>query len=192
MRTRNNNEGFAYFYCSRNEHERQDPDSIFRAILKQLCYQANPPSIHKPVIEKYDQRREDGFALGDFVLGESQELIIKLLNIYPQTTIVIDALDESDPATRDALLDALQEIISRPSNLVKIFVSSRDDSDITSYLKEVPNLYIEATDNVDDISRFVQSSVSECIRKKRLLNGKVNKELEELICSTLRENAHGM
>lgn len=41
--------------------------------------------------------------------------------------MVIDAFDEVDDAVRSQLLDALEEIVLESQNLVKIFVSRRND-----------------------------------------------------------------
>lgn len=186
-----NDEGFAYFYCNRNETERQDPDTIFRAILKQLSY-LKTGVLHAAVVEHYNTAKLEGFSSGDLGIHESADLILQLLNIYPKTTIIIDALDECDPKLREDLFEALERILTLAPNLVKIFVSSRDDADITHRYAELPNLYIEANDNADDINRFVQSQISECIQKRKLLNGKVSSELKELICTTLSNDANGM
>jgi hypothetical protein len=52
------------------------------------------------------------------------------------TVIVIDALDECDPGKRADLFDLLNDIRDQSLNLVKIFVSSRDDSDIVRDFQE--------------------------------------------------------
>lgn len=114
------------------------------------------------------------------------------MDIYPQTTIVIDGLDECDRSTREYPLESLKEIVQSPSSLVKIFVSSRNDADIILSLNEVPNLYIEANDNTEDISRFVDAVVNECIQRKRLLGGQVKQELKEKVCTTISRDANGM
>lgn len=186
-----NDEGFAYFYCNQNETERQDPEAILRAILKQLAY-LKAGVLHKPVVEHYLASKLEGFPSGDLAIRESTELILQLLNIYPKTTIIIDALDECDRKLREDLFESLQKIVTLAPNLVKIFVSSRDDADITKRYAVLPNLYIEATDNVEDINSFVESKVSECIQKRRLLNGQVKPELKSLICRTLSDDANGM
>lgn len=192
LKSQNNTEGFAYFYCKRDEEERRDPDSIFRAILKQLAFKPDFSSIHKSVVSEYDIDKADGSASGELSLERSKQLIIQLLNIYPQTTILIDALDECSPEKRETVLDALQELIHLPHSLVKIFVSSRKDNDIYQLFKRVPNISIEATDNADDIQRFIHESINDRISRKKLLGGKVDEALQGQIYSKLLEGARGM
>jgi hypothetical protein len=107
-------------------------------------------------------------------------------------TIVIDAMDEADATRRHELLDGLETIIQQSSNVVKIFVSSRDEIDIVWRLEQSPNLYVHAADNSDDIERFVITEVDVAIRSRRLLGGVVSDNLRELIVTRLTHEAHGM
>lgn len=184
-------EGFGYFYCDRHEADRQDPDAIFRAILKQLSH-VKTGCIHPHVLEHYRASKREGFPSGELAIGESTDLIIKLLHVYSKSTIVIDALDECDINRREDLLESLQKILTLAPNLVKIFVSSRDDKDITRQYSALPNLYIQAKDNVHDINAYVDYKIDESIRKRKLLNGKLSPELKELIVRTIQNGANGM
>lgn len=186
-----NDEGFAYFYCARHEVDRQDPDAIFRAILKQLSH-IKTGCIHPLVVEHYRASKREGFPTGDLAIAESTDLILKLLQVYPKTTIVIDALDECDLKRREDLFESLQKIVMLTANLVKIFVSSRDDTDITRQYAALPNLYIQAKDNVNDINAFVDYKIDESIRKRKLLNGKLSPELKRRIVRTISDGANGM
>jgi hypothetical protein len=193
------NEPVVYFYCNRNEEQRRDPTAIMQAIVKQLSLLLSASheslgsyGLPEPVVAKYEERSKDGFSSGPLGFHECQDLIVSLLDMNPQTTIIIDALDECDPTKRGRLLKALEILVGSSTKLVKIFVSSRDDDDITLKLKNVPNLYIEATDNKDDIERFIQREITLSIQESRLLRGNISEELKKKIISTLIENAHGM
>lgn len=186
-------EPVVYFYCNRNEPLRRDPTAIMQAIVKQLSLaRPNLPGLPKSVVAEYDKRVKDGFASGSLGFQENYELVVSLLGMYSQTTIVIDALDESDPKERWRLLEALKAIIQSSTGLVKIFVSSRDDVDITLKLANVPNLYIDARDNGGDIGRFVYREVAQSIESGRLLCGHITDELKEQIISAILTKAKGM
>ena len=88
----------------------------------------------------------DGYPPARLSVTESMELIVTLADLNP-ATIIIDALDECDPNRRQELLQALDEIIQKSANLIKVFVSSRDDIDIVLRLKHSPNVFIQASDN---------------------------------------------
>jgi hypothetical protein len=183
-----------YFYCSRNtaEPERSDPEEILRSIVRQMSVPSSRESVLRPVIEKYEEREKKGFADGPLRLEESVETIVKLTAHYSVTTIVIDALDECHTETRYRLLRALSSIIRDGTGLVKIFVSSRDDKDITLYLGDSPNLYIKASNNAADINRWVKAELSQAIADKRLLGGEISLELKREIAKTLTKQAQGM
>lgn len=185
-------EAFAYFYCKRDETGWSDPAEVMRSLVKQLSCPEGGWQLRKEVVTVYGSRKQSGFASGRLVFTESLDLVVSLVNTYSQTTIVVDALDECDPLNRDEFLRALGTIISNSSSLVKIFVSSRDDSDIVLRLEDVPNLSIRARDNEEDIQRFVREEVTRRIKDKELLRGTVSKELKEKIISTLTEGSDGM
>lgn len=114
--------------------------------LIQLQYKPGLP-ILAPALEKYNQRSH-GIGPGCLQLAEYRDLILKLTESYPMTTIIIDALDECNPATRYDLLDALDHIQNESTNLVKVFVSSRDERDLASRLKHFSNIDTAAAENV--------------------------------------------
>ena len=106
--------------------------------------------------------------------------------------IVIDALDECDPRRRRELFDALSAILQTSRSLIKIFVASRDDRDISLFLEGCINLDIDVSNNSEDINHFVKSEVDNWIKTKRLLYGKVAAGLRDDIKQRLRTQAHGM
>lgn len=163
-----------------------------RSLVKQLSCPQGGWQLRKEVVQVYGSRKQSGFASGSLVFTESLNLILSLVNTYSQTTIIVDALDECDPLNRDELLHSLGTIISNSSSLVKIFVSSRDDSDIVLRLEDIPNLSIRARDNEKDIQRFVRDEITRRIERKELLRGKVSEELKEKIINTVTEGSDGM
>ena len=185
----------AYFYCSQNTAEptRSSPDIIIASVARQLsCLQPGFPLLN-PAIAIYKKREAEGFASGSLRIDESSALIIQLIESYPLTTIVIDALDECDPGKRSDLLETLETILQESSQLVKIFVSSHDDQDIVRHLQEYPNLNIASDRNMNDIALFVRAETQGLIRKRKLLRYSSNqKELMESIIDQITEGANGM
>ena len=126
-------------------------------------------------------------------MGESCALIAQLVECYPLTTIVIDALDECDPGKRADLLETLEAILQKSSGLVKIFVSSCDDQDIVCHLQEYPNLKLMSDRNTDDIVSFVRAETQDLIKRRKLLRSSINKEdLKEEIIDQVTKGASGM
>lgn len=136
--------------------------------------------------------KKECFATGPLDPDECRDLIIQLLPSYPQSNIIIDALDECDKETRSKLLSVLATIIASKPNLVKIFISSRDNDDIVLRLNKVPTIRISSKNNSRDIARFVQSEIDTRIARQELLRGKVSNDLRGHIIETLIKGADGM
>lgn len=187
-----NSHALAYFYCRRDETGSSDPELVMSAIVKQLSCLKSGLAIQAPVLSMYNTKKETGFASNSFDFKESLDMIISLTSMYTQTSIIVDALDECDPLKRRKFLYSLEEIMKSSSGLVKIFVSSREDNDIVRRLEGVPNLWIEAKDNRNDIQTFVEREVARCIEQGDLLNGVVDNEMRTRITETLIDKAQGM
>lgn len=181
----------AYFYCARDsaEPERSKPEEVLLSIARQLSGRDLNFPIRAAANEKY--LAMNSFRRRRLTLQEAVDLILSITHDDP-VTILIDALDECDPLHRHELLEAFDTIIQQSANIVKIFVSSREDNDIVCKLESSPNLYISADDNKKDIEEFIRVEVAEAITKKRLLNGKVSPHLRQLIIDRLEKDAQGM
>lgn len=181
----------AYFYCARDtaEPERSNPKEVLLSIARQLSGKDHTLPIRTPTVQKYFTMTS--LTRRRLTLQEVTDLILSLTNENP-ATIIIDALDECDALHRYELLETLDVIIQQSSNIVKVFVSSREDSDIICKLENSPNLYIDAEDNKKDIENFIRVEVAEAILKKRLLNGNVSVRLRQLIVERLGKDAQGM
>lgn len=173
------------------EPERADPEHILCSIARQLVCKSVDKPIHRFALEKHSSFVKDSPQPLKLSIDDAIELILAVLDESP-ATIVIDAMDEADASRRHELLDALERIIQQSSNVVKIFVSSRDEVDIVWRLENSPNLYVHAADNSDDIERFVRTELDVAIRSRRLLGGEVSDRLRELIVTRLVDEAHGM
>ena len=184
-----------YFYCSRDaaDPERSDPAAILSSIVRQLsCAEPGLPLL-PPVIEKYEKKGQ-GFSSQGLQIEESCELITKLIEHYPVTTVVIDALDECNPEKREMLLDAIESLLQDSSlGLLKVFLSSRDDQDIACTLREYPNLDLVSSRNSADIEAFVREETNRLVKKQRLLRNSHAKEaLKALIIDEVSRGADGM
>lgn len=160
-----------------------------RTIIKQFCLVPHQNGFPKEVLECYEERRKRGATVEKLTFDECGQLIIPLLDSCPQSTIVIDGLDECESRQRTDLLKKLSELTRSSTSLVKIFISSREEIDIRMELEHVPNLYIDAQDNKYDIERFIRREIWE---RNRLLRGKASKGLKKRVTSKILEKANGM
>jgi len=187
-------EKLAFFYCNRAEENRRDPECIMGTLIQQLAQtrSAKDNLLLKPVVDLYKDREERGQKKSRLSLTESQELLIQLTNIHPRTTICIDALDEVDNGIRLRLLKSLRYIVERSGGLIKIFATTRMDTDILLQFDMFPRIELQPDDNVSDINQFVETQVQSVIQEKKLLHGVVPNDLKDEICKVLRERSTGM
>ena len=181
----------AYFYCARNEAERERsiPEQVLRCLVRQLSSVPGGRAVYKGLKTRYDTRFEDG----DLSLEDARDIALEIANSRPLTYIVIDALDECDQNQRDQLVETLQFLLSDSSSLVKIFITSREDRDLVEAMSIHPHVEINVSNNSEDIAYFVSDSVDDLIRRKKLLRTQgVSNELKIRIKKTLCERAQGM
>ena len=187
-----------YFYCTRNlgEAERSNPDEIMRSILRQLTVSHGSSStVHERVLKEYERRQAqaniDGFEVMRLLVPECVRLILETLAINP-ANIVIDAVDEIEPSSRHVLLSALTQIVRNSLSVVKVFVTSRDDSNIHVLLSDAVALRILPEYTRKDIEGFVHQEVLSAIQNKRLLNGDVSDNLKRSLMKALVDGAGEM
>ncbi|GFF21989.1 isoform 2 of ankyrin repeat domain-containing protein 50 [Aspergillus udagawae] len=179
-----NDEGFAFFYCGRDE-SRSQPLTILQSFVRQLSTTAsNPEAMQAKLQESCKKARENGTNLR---LEQCKEQILASLNIYPRTTLVIDALDECASATRYQLIEALQSFLSESNHVVRIFISSRPDPNIEYQLESRPNVCIRADDSLDDLRKFLLEELDRLTKTAPFLN-----PLKPDIIGKLLERCQGM
>jgi len=99
--------------------------------------------------------------------------------------IVIDALDEVQEERRHALVDAFKSITRESGSVVKVFITSRDNSNVLALLADASKIRIHDGDNRADMELFVRHHVSLAIRSCRLLDGNVSSDLQEDLVQAL-------
>jgi hypothetical protein len=187
----NTTEKVAYFYCNRAEENRRDPESILNALIQQLV-QVDNKRVWKPIVDIYQDRARMGQKSSRLTLQESQEILINLTDIYSQTTICIDGLDEVQRDIRIHLLKSLKLVIAKSKSLVKIFATSRNDPDILKQFSAFPKIDVQPDDYASDIEMFIKSKIERTVVDEQLLFGTANYELQHNICDVLATRCKGM
>ena len=188
----------AYFYCSRSsaEAERSNPDEIMRSVLRQLTViQGSSSTIHEQVLQEFERRqavaRTDGFEIEKLQAAECARLILDTTAVNP-ATIVIDAVDEIESSFRHVLLSTLIQMVRDSLSVIKVFVTSRDDSNIHVLLSDAVSLRITSKNTRRDMDDFVHQVVSSAIQSRRLLSGVVSDYLKQELVGALKDAAGEM
>ncbi|KAJ6028546.1 hypothetical protein N7540_004122 [Penicillium herquei] len=149
------NKGFAFFYCARNEPRRARGASILQSIVRQLSATMKDPGYFQSHIKDAYKK---AFSKGNiFRFEQCKRLIQACLGQYESTTLIIDAIDECDLATRAKTIDALRSFMVNTERPVKIFISSRPDSDIGIQLENIST--ISVSDANQDEKKYIDVSI---------------------------------
>lgn len=181
----------AYFYCARTdqERERSDPQVALQCILRQQLTLSSSADLQKSICERHQQRVKKGTLSADDII----DMIIRLCNKQNITFLCVDALDECDAQNRHLLLGAFGKILGESTSLVKIFVSSRNDTDISQLLAGYPNLRIDTASNQNDITRYVKLELQKLIETKKILPTEgLPEDLRDEIIGALSAGSQGM
>ncbi|KAI5836958.1 ankyrin repeat-containing domain protein [Morchella snyderi] len=182
----------AYFYCSIAQPDRSSPDSILRALLRQICvgYSSASDGLPSALVEaKQNKQRESG---GLLTVKESEQLIIQLSKQLTGLWIVVDALDECNINSRKELFQALKAIQKDGSN-VHVLVTGRNEGDIIAYMKDYEDYHIGPKDNSDDIMLYIRSELDRlysCPSKSGMVDDM--RDHEQDILKALQANVDGM
>ncbi|EPE06550.1 nacht and ankyrin domain protein [Ophiostoma piceae UAMH 11346] len=180
-----NDEGFAFFYCDRNEEEYRKPLSVLQSFTRQLSTPPGRPGDMQTCLrDVWRTSREAGRSMS-YNMCKSQ--LLKSVDMYSRTTLVLDALDECERVSRASLIDAIEYLISESKMPIRVFISSRPDSDIRALFTKLPSIEMQATDNQDDIILFVHEEIAKHHRWKTM-----RKHVKEGIIKTLLAQSHGM
>lgn len=143
----------AYFYCKESDPEKNDCISIYRGLLSQLlnhCRELIPYCYDKFL------------SSGDLTLT-TPSLAERLLSLFCEKItkqfVIIDGLDECDPAQRKLALQFFTTMVGRcdehePGKLRVLFVSQHYP-DIEKALQTAAVLKLKSEDNKSDIKAYV-------------------------------------
>ncbi len=190
LAVRPNDEAFAYFYFNRNDSSRHNPPAALCSLVRQLSASAKDQALPHALAELYRSKKQQQRELAKNCLHEADatQLLRQLANVFPQTTLVLNALDECDAKTRLSLVNLLEELVHKASRPVKVFISSRLDQDIKKRYESGLDVVIRAIDHRDDISLYVEAKMAERLD----WSGMLSRSLREEIVQTVTAKSEGM
>uniref|UniRef100_L2FZ75 Ankyrin repeat protein n=1 Tax=Colletotrichum fructicola (strain Nara gc5) TaxID=1213859 RepID=L2FZ75_COLFN len=180
-------EGVAFFYCNSSDTTRHSVHSVLRSYVRQLCeVTRDRKSVHRVVIDLYNRRAE---IQSDITVEDCETALIEMINSYPRTVLILDALEECNKETRRKLIEIFKRLVEKSNRLLKIFIASRPEHDLNGYMRSFQGpqtmITISTLDNRGDIKTFVDAEVD---------NFAANWEVEtkQLIKDVLVEKSDGM
>lgn len=180
-----NQEGFAFFYCNRNEDERRGVLQVLTAFVRQLATIAREKNYIEIHLKQYYY--DNKFSTKLPMIKDCKKFLLDLMNLYPRTTIISDGLDELEGPDRTELVEVFEDLLTESSNPLKIFITSRPEGDILEILEDRDNIELSFATNNEDISKFIESSIV----KHRKWGG-MEQVLKDQIIKTPNEQSKGM
>ncbi|KXH41389.1 hypothetical protein CNYM01_04046 [Colletotrichum nymphaeae SA-01] len=152
--------GLAFFYCNSSDQSRQSIQSILRSYIRQLGEViGHPESIHETLFNLYQRKQIQS----DITLQECETALVEMINSYPRTVLILDALDECKKDTRRQIVQLFKRLVEKTNSCLKIFIASRPEHDISDHLRSFQEpratITINTSDNQGDIEKFVNTEV---------------------------------
>lgn len=122
------------------------------------------------------------------VLGRDQcmKQLAESIDLFPKTTIILDALDECNEDDHEDLVRILDDLMNSSSRPLLVFISGRPD--IKWALRDRASVKISIEDNKKDIEKFVRDKIMNAGHRWR----HIPEERREEVVSTLLEKSKGM
>jgi len=108
-----------------------------------------------------------------------------------KATILVDAVDEIFPDRRDQFLEVLQNLMQDDNIMVKIWISSREETDIRLAFIQVEEVVIYRQ-HQGEIRTYVEREITKLVQKKTLLRGEVDDNFKRQIVDKISEKSEGM
>lgn len=148
--------GIAFFYFTFNDNSKQDESAMLRTLLLQLSSQLQDGYTD---LAQLHNSYNSGMPPSPVLINYLQRLVQRFHDVY----IVLDALDESPSnGPRQHVLDTLDRVRNWGVYHLHLFVTSRDESDISESLDLPPahQVRMQNNDTDKDISDFISGRLN--------------------------------
>lgn len=177
--------GIAYFYFSFQNEITQMLSDILSILIKQLCRRKK--ELPMPLQALY---RECSLNSKSPTLLELQVQLRTIIGTFEEVFLVVDAVDECKEDNRKQLLSYIVSLFGQCSGKLKIFVTSRPESDIKRAFtsEKFQTVKIWATKVSEDIASYVRH---ELVHRTHH-HCDIDQDLREEIENTLVSGSGGM
>ncbi|PSN72739.1 hypothetical protein BS50DRAFT_616287 [Corynespora cassiicola Philippines] len=142
-----------YYYCDYADIASLDIAELVACLAKQVL-------IRLP-LDRFDDGFDCPFKQGVHPrLSESQEFLLRILGEYTHTFVIIDGLDELDKHNQSATMAFIDQLISVPNTVTKVFATSRSEESIVrnAFGDNSVDLLSLAFHN-DNINRYIETHI---------------------------------
>ncbi|KAJ7591832.1 ankyrin repeat-containing domain protein [Mycena floridula] len=170
----------AYIFCDYRQSSTQGATDVIGSVLRQLLINSKeiPGSLHS-IHDCYKAVPPQPRTLHDFTTALEPQI-----QLYSRVYLVIDALDESSPETRDILIST----VHRLAELGRLHVLVTSRQTIGDEFANDSQIHIWANDG--DIRRYITQRIRDGKELQKVVNG--DETLQDEIINKVTEKADGM
>ena len=206
----------AFFYVPPEQEisAGSNPNEVIRNIVRQLSHSRSRPELEPAIVQIYGQSNSTTNPPPRPMRSVCADMIITLTHNFP-IYIVVDALDtlkEGEPSdqtrsSRNDFIESLQNIVDKSDYPVKVMLSTLPDSlaerrlrsvfanaliDESSHRYDTHVIEVNEDRNSEDMSLFVNDTLTRRIERRDLLEGDVDDSLKKKIAARLITCSKGM
>lgn len=186
LSSRDTQSALAFWYYYTNDKTRTCLTNLVRALISQIL--SPSPPLPNALVEFWNAKKLETPKTSDLV-QTLQKILIERAN--HETYIVIDALDESDGAERDELMEMIGSLMSLETVDVRIIVTSRTNRiQIENDLKELPG-FREIAIECGNVNSDIAAHITERLQNDKILKAWPEREREK-VKKGLVDKAAGM
>jgi hypothetical protein len=144
-----------FFFDGRGEQkDLQQLGGLIRSLVRQFA--ARGSANLEPLIKLYKRCHDGG---SEPSIGSLWDVLLAILDSFPNTYIIIDALDEC--SERAKVLDRIKAVTDLKKETLHLLVTSREDEDIASRLRNLDplNFPLQSTLVNRDIEQYIDNSL---------------------------------
>ncbi|KAJ4038160.1 hypothetical protein NW756_008711 [Fusarium oxysporum] len=184
---------FAYFYClqSESEPERSSADGILRSVLRQLTITESQSDVRDFLYSDFQNRSKSATLQGlDPPRLSRKDCVDRIVQVAREDpiTILLDGVEQVEDESSGLLLQSLSDIMSRAENVVKVFITSRNSSDILSSLPTAKEIVVTADQVHNDMARFITQKIDDA----KLISGRLSPNTRSCLIKELLDGAGEM
>lgn len=178
----------AFWYYSKNDKQRTSLDNLVRALISQIVLSSSPAPL--ALVEFWRPKERETPKTSDLI-----QILQKILTegANREIYIVVDALDESEEAEREELMEMIRNLLSLETVDIRILVTTRTntaqvENDFEE--QELTRLYKIPVDR-RNVNLDILAHVTERLQNDKILKAWPEKERDK-VKNTLVEKAAGM
>ncbi|EXL92236.1 ankyrin repeat-containing domain protein [Fusarium oxysporum II5] len=172
---------------SESELGRSSADGILRSILRQLTITESQSDVRDFLYSDFQNRSKSATLQGlDLPRLSRKDCVDRIVQVAREDpiTILLDGVEQVEDESCGLLLQSLSDIMSRAENVAKVFITSRNSSDILSSLPTAKEIVVAADQVHNDMARFITRKIDDA----KLISGRLSPNTRSCL---IKELLHG-